>query len=377
MNLLNFKPALQSERWGWVDYNRGIAIILVAFGHALLTLTGHNLALQSYPVLIYLNVFLYGFRMPLFFMIAGIFISEGLNKRGIKSYILYRTDRLLYPMLIWGIIEISLQVATEKYTHNGITSMHFLYLLIDPRQTSHFWFLHTLFLIGVVYAILKWLIHINPFTQVLLGLLMYIIVGYTRNHSMNAGLMSDFLNYYIFFALGDFLTQKKWFQKNYNLFSPVKLFFPFFILFLFLQYKFAQYNLNGSSEGIDYVQYKMPYFYLLQALVGCILCINLTVILQKFNRLTFIRIIGYYSIYIYLMQIIVMTVTREVLVHIFKITYIPLLFVLISLAGIFIPIVFYMICIQCKAWWFFTFRKPTGKTSFFKLHPIPSQGISL
>ncbi|HTH83598.1 MAG TPA: acyltransferase family protein, partial [Mucilaginibacter sp.] len=77
MEIFNAKSILREKRWVWIDSDKGISIILVGFGHCLSILQNRGLALDSYPAITYLSVFLYGFRMPLFFIVSGVFISGG------------------------------------------------------------------------------------------------------------------------------------------------------------------------------------------------------------------------------------------------------------------------------------------------------------
>ena len=81
MNLFNSQFILNNKRFGWIDYDRGISIILVTFRHCFEGLTNAGVDLNSYPFLGYLNVFLFGFRMPLFFIASGMFISSSLKKK--------------------------------------------------------------------------------------------------------------------------------------------------------------------------------------------------------------------------------------------------------------------------------------------------------
>jgi hypothetical protein len=92
--------------------------------------------------------------------------------------------------------------------------------------------------------------------------------------------------------------------------------------------------------------------------VGCTISMNFSFLLQKYNKLRFLRVIGFHSLYIYCMQIIVMTVARVVLVNILKITFVPVLIAGIWSSGIFIPMIFYNFCMKHKMWWLFTYKRP-------------------
>lgn len=365
MNIFNSEVILSKKRWVWIDSDKGISILLVGFGHCLLVLRDHGLNLNDYPTINYISLFLYGFRMPLFFIISGIFIASGLKRKGVNGYVANRADTILYPLILWGIIEITLQIITARYTYNGITPMYYVYLLIDPRKTGHFWYLNTLFCIGIIYAWLRGTFKVKPWIQVVIGGVLYLISAYLHVNEINGGFLTDICEFYLFFSLGDLISNTLLKEENVKRFASLKVFFCLLVVFLFIQYHFARINLHGGPDGINYVERKMPFFFLLEALIGCTISINFSFLLQKYNALSFLRVIGFHSLFIYCMQIIVMTITRVVLVNIFKITYIPVLVFTIWVSGIAIPMLFYNLCMKLNIWWLFTFRKPEKQKPTF------------
>jgi fucose 4-O-acetylase-like acetyltransferase len=361
METFNAKSILREKRWVWIDSDKGISIILVGFGHCLSILQNHGLALNSYPAITYLSVFLYGFRMPLFFIVSGIFIAGGLKKKGLKGYSVYRANTIFYPLLVWGFIEITFSLLTSHFTHNGTSPLNYINLLIDARKTGHFWYLNALFFISVLYAITRAGLKMGPAKQFILGLVLYAISAYIHIHDLPAGSLTDIFEYYLFFSIGDMISNTVLNQEYARRFASFKVFFPLLAIFLILQYRFAAYNMHGGPDGINYVEHKMPVFFLLEALVGCTISVNFSFLLQKYNALNFLRVIGFHSLYIYCMQIIIMTMARVILVNILKITYVPFLVIFIWTSGVAIPIIIYNFCMQFKLWWLFTFKRPKDK----------------
>jgi fucose 4-O-acetylase-like acetyltransferase len=357
MNIFNTQHILKEKRWKWIDYDKGISIILVGFGHCLSVMKGH-VDLDSYPIFNYIATFLYGFRMPLFFIISGIFISSGLKRKGLSGYVSNRADTVLYPLMVWGIIQITLQLITARISNNTVTPASYLYLLIAPRETGHFWYLNALFCIGVIYAFLRSGLKMKPLAQVGLGLILYCFSAYIHLNNLNAGFLTDICEFYLFFSLGDLISNVLLTEQNVKRFSSFKLFFPLLVIFLIIQYQFAKINLHGGAEGINYVEHKMPFFFLFEALFGCTISINFSFLLQKYNALKFLRVIGFHSLYIYCMQIIMVTVARVVLINVLKVHYVPALVILIWLSGIIIPIFIYNACMRLNMWWLFTFKRP-------------------
>src|SRR5579875_3080716 len=173
MDLFNSKQVLSEKRWLWVDYDKGISIILVGYGHCLSVLSGHVSDLDKYAAFNYVGSFLYGFRMPLFFIVSGLLVGGGLRKKGLIKYISNRANNILFPLLVWGFIEISLQLISARYSSStaqkNLGFQTYLLLLIDPRATGHFWYLNTLFCIGVIYATVKAKAGIRALFHILFG----------------------------------------------------------------------------------------------------------------------------------------------------------------------------------------------------------------
>lgn len=370
MDPFNSGFILKEKRWLWIDYDKGISIILVGYGHCYATLKDHGLALDNYPFLNYIGVFLYGFRMPLFFIVSGLLVGRSLNKKGLRKYIGDRSNNILYPLFIWGFLQISLQILTSRFTHNDVHPISYLNLIINPRETGHFWYLNALFCIGVIYAFFKTRLKMSAIMQLALGLLFFSASAYIHVSDINAGFLTDVFEYYIFFALGDVISKVMLAEENIRKFSSWKIFFPLLVLFITIQYFFTQINLKPTPDGINYVEHKMPFFFLLEALVGCTISFNFSFLLQKYRSLTFLRIIGYHSLFIYCMQIIVMTIARTICVNALHITYVPVLFALVWSSGVLLPIFFYNFCLTYQLWWLYTFKKPERQVEYLQTHRI-------
>jgi len=366
MDPFNSRFILKEKRWLWIDYDKGISIILVGYGHCYAILQQHGLALDNYPFFNYIGVFLYGFRMPLFFIVSGLLIGKSLTKKGLSAYIGDRTNNILYPLCIWGFIQITLQLITARFTHNDVEPLNYLNLIINPRRTGHFWYLNALFCIGVIYALLKTKLKLRPVWQVILGLVFYCISSYLHVYNIGAGFLTDIFEYYFFFALGDLISNMMLDEKNIRRFSSWKIFFPLLALFLTIQYIFTQINLKPTLDGINYVENKLPFFYLLEALVGCTISVNFSFLLQKYRALTFLRIVGFHSLFVYCMQIITMTIVRTICMSILHINYVPALILIVWPSGIILPIFFYNFCLKYNLWWLYTFKKPEKQVEYLR-----------
>ncbi len=99
----------------WIDYARGISIILVCYRHCFDGLREAHLPMSGYPVLEILNVCFYSFRMPLFFIVSGLFVSRSLQKKSMAGYFKSRFSVVFYPLMIWGSLQITLQLLLKNY----------------------------------------------------------------------------------------------------------------------------------------------------------------------------------------------------------------------------------------------------------------------
>ena len=381
MDPFNSQFILKEKRWLWIDYDKGISIILVGYGHCLAALQGHAMDLSAYPVWNYMGVFLYGFRMPLFFIVSGLLVARSLNKKGLNGYVGDRTNNILYPLLIWGFIEITMQILAARFTHfthhDDVGISTYFALLINPRTTGHFWFLNSLFCIGVIYAAFRSILKLKSYIQVILGLIMYSASAYIHIHNINAGFLTDVFEYYFFFALGDLISNVMLDEKNIKRFSSWRIFVPLLIVFLTIQYFFTRINLRPTPEGDNFVEHKLPFFFLLEALVGCTTSVSFSFLLQKHRLFTWLRIVGFHSLFIYCMQIIVMNFARIFFQSFLHIDYTPALILLVWTSGIVLPIFFYNFCLKYNLWWLYTFKKPERQVEYLRatnIFSLRSQG---
>lgn len=370
MDLFNSQYILAEKRWLWVDYDKGISIMLVGYGHCLSTLEGHSADLHSHTILNYIGTFFYGFRMPLFFIVSGLLVGRGLKKKGLANYIGDRTNNILYPLLVWGVIEISFQIIASTYTHftlhERVSFWRFADLIINPRETGHFWYLNALFCIGVLYATLKSALKLKPIFQLAFGLILYVLSAYLHINDIPAGLFTDIFEYYVFFALGDVISNALLDENTIRAYSSWRIFVPLLVAFIIVQYFSTGINLRPSSYGNRLVEQKMPLFFFIEALIGCAASISFSFLLQKYKLFTWIRIVGYHSLFIYCMQIIVMTFARIFFQNFLSINYTPALVILIWSSGIFLPVVFYNFCLRYNLWWLYTFKKPEKQVNYLR-----------
>ncbi len=133
-----------NERAIWVDYAKGIGIILVVYYHVARGIYNAGI---PFPELLFRSVdtTLYSFTMPLFFFLSGLFFSQSFARLGPEKLVLSKIDTIVYPYVIWSILQGSIEVGFSKFTNFNVTFAEVFSLFWQPR--AQFWFLFALFLI--------------------------------------------------------------------------------------------------------------------------------------------------------------------------------------------------------------------------------------
>src|SRR5262245_14980700 len=93
--------AEQRARTDWVDYAKGISIILVVMMHS--TLSSEE-ALHQFGLLHEVVAFAKPFRIPAFFMVAGLFASRSMNIDW-RSFLDRKILHFVYFYVLWLTIQ--------------------------------------------------------------------------------------------------------------------------------------------------------------------------------------------------------------------------------------------------------------------------------
>ena len=137
----------QSGRIQWIDFLRGVGILLVVLGH------------MANPK--QLNIWIYSFHMPLFFFLGGLTYKQ----RSIRHDISRRFISLIIPYFVFGIISILYQSLIE-YMSGIPNSLGDIRVYMDllcgeypcVKYNTALWFLPSYFVVTVEYNILYILI---------------------------------------------------------------------------------------------------------------------------------------------------------------------------------------------------------------------------
>jgi fucose 4-O-acetylase-like acetyltransferase len=122
----------------------------VVLGHTLRGLRAtHILPDSGMPLQI--DRFVYAFHMPLFFLLAGLFLPKSLD-RPFREYVGDRFARLGYPYIIWAPLQTVLQIVGSRFTNHPQQPSDLWRIVYAPPM--QFWFLYVLLvLVLLVYAL--------------------------------------------------------------------------------------------------------------------------------------------------------------------------------------------------------------------------------
>ncbi|WP_245303554.1 acyltransferase family protein [Pseudorhodoplanes sinuspersici] len=129
----------QSQRIDWVDYAKGISIILVVMMHSTLSTEdalGHAGWLHG------VVEFARPFRIPAFFMIAGLFVAHTID-RDWRTFLDRKVLHFVYFYVLWLIIQFAFRAPFLVADHGALGALQaFLTAFIDPYGTL--WFIYLL-----------------------------------------------------------------------------------------------------------------------------------------------------------------------------------------------------------------------------------------
>jgi fucose 4-O-acetylase-like acetyltransferase len=136
------KPISGGKRSNLVDLVKGLAIILVVYGH-----TAQGVVHRGWwsgPWAGFTESFIYSFHMPAFFFVSGLFVFGSIQRRGPRNFTLEKAKTVLYPYLLFAIIFAALGPLTSRF-QVSYSPFYWKTFLLNVADGSGSWFLFTLF----------------------------------------------------------------------------------------------------------------------------------------------------------------------------------------------------------------------------------------
>jgi fucose 4-O-acetylase-like acetyltransferase len=303
----------------WILIAKGIGTILVVVGH---------FWPADSPV--YWNEarrIIYTFHMPLFFFLSGWLYQYG--KYSYRDLISAKMQRLLFPFATIAILFFIIKfIAGMVFDLENPVNYESIYtIIIDPFKSyvPPLWYLHSLFMIFAVYALLR-----RYSSDVFLLLL---FIGLNIFLDTDVALYGKTLHNIPFFITGiilrnNELTLGRWLSGSVFAISVILAFFIISCYYL-------------KDYFTSYISWEYPIVFI-AGVCGALLTIIVsrkTEIFGKSSICALLRSIGLYSMSIYLFHTLFESATRIVLMQTFRELKLPFEFVLVIavVAGLIFP----------------------------------------
>ena len=282
--------AQRPARIDWVDYAKGICIVMVVMMHSVL---GVEAAAGQTGFMHLVVAFAKPFRMPDFFLISGLFLSVVID-RDWRLYLDRKVVHFAYFYVLWVTIQFGFKApsfaAETSWAHVG-----YLYLesFIEPFGTL--WFIY---LLPVFFVVTKATRRMPPPAIWLVAAAletMHVATGWT--------VIDEFCARFVYFYSG------YWFAASVFALSDRARARPDLALAGLALWAL----LDGSLVYLGYSEW--PLISLGLGLMGACAIVILGTLLARMRWLTFLRFCGEHSIVIYLAFFLPMASTRTLLLH--------------------------------------------------------------
>lgn len=265
------------SRIDWVDYAKGVSMILVVLHHVIMRDVD---SIFYSEWLISLNDNLKLFRMPLFFFLSGLFIYKGLTM-DLKSFFNKKIKNLLFVYTIWNIMWYFLMVLfLASILRNTVDLGWILSLYYNPPI---YWFLYAL----IIFSSITYLFRNKPWLALALSLIGFAISISNGNHHRPT-FLDEVMRYYPMYLVGYYFSKNivnysRLIKKRYVIILPLYLYVVGVVL--------------NSSLNNDFL------FILPLMLLGIILGISLAKTLVITKSLGFFGFIGRNTLPIYILHV--------------------------------------------------------------------------
>jgi uncharacterized membrane protein YcfT len=275
-------------RIDWVDYAKGICIVMVVMMHSVL---GVEAAAGQTGFMHLVVMFAKPFRMPDFFLISGLFLSVVID-RDWRTYLDRKVVHFAYFYVLWVTIQFGFKApsfaAESNWTHVG-----YLYLesFIEPFGTL--WFIY---LLPVFFVVTKATRRMPPLAIWSIAALLemaHVVTGWT--------VIDEFCARFVYFYSGYLFADTIFALSDRARARPAVALAALALWAL----------VNGSLVKSGFSEW--PLISLALGLAGAGAIIVIGTLLARAHWLTFLRFFGEHSIVIYLAFFLPMAATRTLL----------------------------------------------------------------
>ena len=332
----------EARRLDWVDAAKGISIILVVMMHSAYGV-GEETGSAGY--LHYVIGWATPFRMPEFFLISGLFLSQVISRDWLR-FSDRRAVHYLYFYALWAVLQIAFKVGLG--TGDPLSALGQIALaVVEPYGVL--WFIYMLAVFSLV-AKLLWELRAPHWGVLLIGALMQMSPVQT-----GSTVIDYFAEYFVYFYAGYALAPQ--------IFKVVAWAEEHVVLSVAALAAYAAINtvlvFTGGFEMLpEHAQMgfaALPGLQLVLAFAGSLALCVFAALLMRLRFMEWLRWLGARSIVVYLSFSIPMAVTRVVLLKVTDNT--SLVSTVVLLVAITAPLVLYW-AIQKTGWGKLLFERP-------------------
>lgn len=304
------RPAPSARgRIDWVDYAKGICIVMVVMMHSVL---GVELAAGQTGFMHLVVMFAKPFRMPDFFLISGLFLAVVID-RDWRTYLDRKVVHFAYFYLLWVTIQFGFK-APSFAAESGWAHVGYLYLesFVEPFGTL--WFIYLLPVFFVVTKLTRPLPQLSIWALAAALEMAHIVTGWT--------VIDEFCARFVYFYSGYQFASHVFALSDRARARPV----------LALAGLALWAAINGGLVELGFSEW--PLLSLALGLAGACAIIVTGTLLARMQWLNFLRYCGEHSIVIYLAFFLPMAATRTLLLRSGLIPDIGMVSLIVTVVGV-------------------------------------------
>ena len=332
-SLLTERPAAKAAdgRVDWVDYAKGICIVMVVMMHSVL---GVELASAQTGFMHAVVAFAKPFRMPDFFLISGLFLPLVID-RDWRTYLDRKVVHFAYFYVLWVTIQFGFKAPSfAAETSWGHVGLLYLESFIEPFGTL--WFIY---LLPVFFVVIKLTRRVPP-------PLVWGVAALLESAHISTGwtVIDEFCARFVYIYSGYLFARAVFALSNRARAHPA--------LALAVLAVWALTNASLVALGIS----EWPIVSLMLGLSGACAIVTFGTLLARAHWLNFLRFCGQHSIVIYLAFFLPMASTRTLLLKTGLIHDIGTVSLIVTIVGVIGAVAIWRIALAARA--NFLFERP-------------------
>lgn len=317
----------EKKRVPWIDYAKGLSIILVVSTHSMFAEIDSSLYSDN---LFFLNNIIVHMRMPLFFFVSGLFIHKAMTCNR-EDFLKTKVFNLFYLYVLWSIIVYVTKTLPDYYffQYSEVTNLENI-LTIFYAPTGMLWF---------IYALLIFMVITRLAMPSLKLVFIFSITCYLFVYKVGiSGFLGDrLITNYPFFLLGYLLS--RFTLRATDKINSLHLLVP--VLYL----STTSYLLANEISTLRIVELLLSF----TAIAACIITV---VSIANFKCFSWLGYVGRNTLPIYVMHFFPIGVLRVILPKVIPNQPYLAAVIMVSTSVIF-PLLFLMVTRRHKIYWLF------------------------